>query len=71
MGLFSNAFGKHERLECSRCGDTYRFNISREFPYAICGYCLEKLGERAKYAGDNELYQSIQREFRRRGSNWS
>ena len=69
MGFFSN-LGK-ERITCAECGDTYKGKIDNRFPYAICGHCLEKAGEKAKRNGENSLYQDIQSEFRRRGSSWS
>jgi len=76
MGLFGKIAnlgrnGPEETIVCKTCGDTYRFNIDRNFPYAICGDCLESAGENAKRNGDNSTYQQVQLEFRRRGSNWS
>ncbi len=76
MGFFSKIAdlgrnGAEERIECQTCGCTYRGNIDRDFPYAICGGCLEREGEKAKRHGNNQAYQEIQYEFRRRGSNWS
>lgn len=60
--------GAEESIECQTCGSNYRANIDRNFPYAICGRCLEKEGERAKENGDNTTYQQVQREFNRRGN---
>lgn len=47
MGFFSKLGdlgrnGAPERIECLTCGDHYRGNIDRNFPYAICGRCLEQ-----------------------------
>jgi hypothetical protein len=76
MGLFSKLGdlgrnGPAERIVCKTCDSTYSGNIDRGFAYAICGGCLEREGNRAKNNGDNPMYQQIQMEFRRRGSNWS
>lgn len=76
MGFFSKLGdmgrnGAERSIECQTCGSNYRFNIDRNFPYAICGGCLEREGNNAKNNGNNSTYQQIQREFRRRGSNWS
>lgn len=76
MGFFSKLGdlgrnGAEESIECKTCGGRYRGNIDRNFPYAICGTCLEREGNNAKANGDNSTYQQIQYEFRRRGSNWS
>ena len=72
MGLFKDAFrqaryGADRTLHCQECGDAYLGSISREFPDALCGKHLERLGERAKRNGDNRTYQLVQMEFRRRG----
>ncbi len=76
MGLFSKIAdlgrnGKETTIECKTCGSDYWGNIDRDFPYAICGKCLEEHGEKAKRLGDNYVYQQVQYEFRRRGCNWS
>ena len=76
MGFFSKLGdlgrnGPEESIECKTCGGRYRGNIDRNFPYAICGTCLEREGNNAKSNRDNSTYQQIQYEFRRRGSNWS
>jgi hypothetical protein len=76
MGFFSKLGdmgrnGPDISVECQTCGSTYRGNIDSNFPYAICGRCLEREGNQAKSNGDNSTYQQIQLEFRRRGSNWS
>lgn len=76
MGFFSKLGdmgrnGPDTSIECKTCGSRYRGNIDRDFPYAICGGCLERAGNDAKNSGDNSTYQQIQMEFRRRGSNWS
>lgn len=72
MGFFDMCKnGAATTIECQTCGSTYSFTIDRSFPYAICGTCLERQGNIAKNQGDNDTYQQIQREFRRRGSNWS
>ena len=76
MGLFNKLGdmgrnGQKESMECKTCGDRYKSNVDRTFPYAICGGCLEREGDKAKRNSDNSTYQQVQREFRRRGSNWS
>ena len=76
MGFFSKLGdlgrnGAEANIECKTCGSTYRGNIDNNFPYAICGHCLEREGNKAKSSGNNSTYQQIQMEFRRRGSNWS
>ncbi len=76
MGFFGDIMnqvknGDYQSIRCQNCGSTYSFNISRQFPYAICGSCLEKAGYYAKQNGDNNLYREIVQEFRRRGSSWS
>lgn len=63
--------GPDRRIKCQTCGDSYSGNTDKGFPYAICGSCLERAGNKAKREGDNSTYQQVQREFRRRGSNWS
>ena len=63
--------GNPTRQECANCGTTYSGTIDRGFPYAICGGCLEREGTNAKRTGDNSSYQAAQKEFRRRGTNWS
>jgi len=64
MGFFGDIMnqvknGDYQSIRCQTCGSTYSFNISRQFPYAICGTCLEKAGYRAKQSGDNNLYREI------------
>jgi len=76
MGIFSKLGdmgrnGAKRSISCKTCGHSYSGNIDRSFAYAICGGCLEREGNKAKRNGDNSLYQQIQMEFRRRGSNWS
>lgn len=71
MGLFSKIAdlgrnGAEENIECLNCSDTYRGNIDRNFPYAICGRCLEKEAKRAKGNGDNSNYQQAINELERR-----
>jgi len=70
MGIFGKimAFsaGEPESIVCKTCGDTYRANIDKRFPYAICGSCLENEQNRAASSGDNETYSIIQWEFERR-----
>lgn len=63
--------GADRTIQCQTCGSTYSGNVDRQFPYAICGQCLEKEGNKARNSRDNPTYQQIQIEFRRRGSNWS
>jgi len=76
MGLFSKLGdmgrnGADRGIDCQTCGSTYSGNVDRGFPYAICGGCLEREGNKAKNNNDNPTYQQIQMEFSRRGSNWS
>ncbi|ACF46007.1 hypothetical protein Paes_0965 [Prosthecochloris aestuarii DSM 271] len=54
MGLFSKLGdnGVAQSIECKTCGSTYRGNVDRVFPYAICGGCLEGEGNNAKRNGD-------------------
>lgn len=70
MGIFGKilAFsaGQPESIVCKTCGDTYRANIDKRFPYAVCGSCLEREQNRAASNGDNETYSNIQWEFERR-----
>lgn len=72
MGIFGKiqAFsaGKPEKIVCKTCGNIYRSNIDRRFPYAICGSCLEREQYRAENNGDNETYSIIRWEFQRRSN---
>jgi hypothetical protein len=73
MGFFGKILdqgrnGADRDIQCQTCGSTYSGNIDRGFPYAICGWCLEKVGVYAKEIRYNALYQQIQLEVRRRGS---
>lgn len=75
MGIFSKIAdlgrnGPDQSIQCKTCGTTYRGNVDGDFPYAICGRCLENAGNDAKSSGDNNNYRKIVQEFRRRGSNW-
>lgn len=72
MGLFGKitAFsaGSIERITCKTCDDTYRSNIDKRFPYAICGGCLEREQKMARNNGDKQLENQIQQEFSRRSN---
>lgn len=70
MGIFGKVLaysaGQPESIVCKTCGDTYRANIDKKFPYAVCGSCLEREQNSAARSGDNEMYSLIQWEFERR-----
>lgn len=71
MGLFGSAFsqarhGAKRTITCQTCNSNYNGNISNDFPYAICGHCLEKEGNRAQDSGNNSLYYQIRCEQERR-----
>ena len=70
MGLLGRVIafssGEIKAIECKTCGETYRSNISKEFPYAICGTCLENAQENAQRNQDKQLFFEIDREFSRR-----
>ncbi len=71
MGFFSKIMdqsrnGQDRRIECLTCGDYYRGNIDRAFPYAICGSCLERGMKQAQRDGDTHRYQQARWELDRR-----
>lgn len=70
MGLLGRVIafssGEIKAIQCLTCGDTYRSNISKEFPYAICGTCLENAQDNAQRNQDKQLFFEIDREFSRR-----
>ena len=71
MGIFSKIMdqgrnGEFQNITCKECGDTYHSNISRDFPYAICGRCLENARYYAEQRGDRDLVAQINNEFSRR-----
>lgn len=71
MGLFGSAFsqarhGAKRTIACQTCGSNYIANISNDFPYAICSFCLERAGENARSSGNSSMYRQIQIEQERR-----
>lgn len=75
MGFFTQMLdsarnGEKENIVCQTCGDTYRGNVDGNFPYAICGKCLEREGEYARDNGDNKTYRDIQYELQRRANTY-
>lgn len=71
MGLFGSAFsqarhGANRTIACQTCGRNYTGNISNDFPYAICGSCLERAGNDAYNSGNHSLYRQIKAEETRR-----
>jgi len=70
MGLLGRVIafssGEIKAIECLTCGETYRSNISKEFPYAICGTCLESAQDTAQRNQDKQIFFEIDREFSRR-----
>lgn len=70
MGIFgrilAHSAGAMESIDCKTCGTTYRCNIDRNFPYAVCGSCLEDAQADAQRNGNSKLYYEIEAEFERR-----
>lgn len=58
--------GERSSMNCDICGTTYNGNFTREFPYAICGSCLERAARNAERHQDYSLLAKIRAERQRR-----
>lgn len=66
--IFAHSAGSLEQITCKTCGDVYRGNIDKRFPYAACGKCLENAKYEANRSGNDEMYSLICWELRRRAN---